>query len=325
MIRQSKRPRLQAAGLLLGLLVFSGCQIDRNLIPAYQKIEQQDALKAQFRDNLSAFAPNSNDEKDILAVLRDGLQMGLAGFDLDRLETHLGQKFQRITFVNKERAVAETRAGFLAARQAWRDQRPPARRVAFSVRDITVRPNRRQAHVLAFSTYATKFFTPRFMESMVFTKSSGKWKLIQSTLVPVHPRSPAAYEVDILLAEPVWSSKGRGSFANVFAATAISKGPDHVIGQFKNASFAKLPANTDLALLFVFRQPPPPGSVVTTEIIYHQSYGSFPFSFDNKVEESHPFFVIENRTYLHDGSGSHATVNVFLDGKILVTKKILFK
>jgi hypothetical protein len=110
-----------------------------------------------------------------------------------------------------------------------------------------------------------------------------------------------------------------------FPTLAIGFGPDSMVDLLLTKSRDRgFPGDEiERTVLFVFREPPRPGSRIEIRHQYWRPWARnlAPYVFSYRLQDSQPFVVIENRTQA-GGSGGTITYKVFVDGHLIGEKTI---
>jgi len=174
--------------------------------------------------------------------------------------------------------------------------------------------------VIAYTTYASKYFNPHFLETLLFEKTGDGWRLLRQTLVPVVRTSPEDLKVEIYLAAP------QPDLFEDFAKISLAKGADHWVDLFlQRRRDWILTDRRKTSVLFVFREPPPVGAKITIEhswksrTVVHPP----PEKLYYVVKRSQPYYVIENESWVGCCAGDSATYKVYVNGIKVAEKTVV--
>lgn len=344
--------RVSALMSLLPVLLFiSGCQTTTaEGAPEVSGLTAQAgnaAMNVEFADNTDTYVTRNEEEDELIELLLQNIKSGYETLNLQRILNIVTNDFERRFIVSERNVLIENKLEYIDARKRWEKRSEPVRELLYSIRGIEIDKAGNNAVVIALSTYQDKYFSPRFLESLRFTKTDQKWMLQRHIFVPLTLSQPEMNDVQIFVAREAWARDpesnwsmftGRGGRQGTFPPTlpdaannlplrelfpelVITEGADALVELHQQSSVNSIPYNKGISILFVFREPPPIGAKIVTELVYERSYGKFPFRFEYEVEKIEPFFVIENLTRSDDRGGKFI-MRVFIDGKMIAEKKI---
>jgi hypothetical protein len=282
----------------------------------YQKRGELFATGSYWDDNTTTFTAQKKEQKEILDIVSK-LKKGYQTFDLPLIEKILADNFRFYYHLNDNTFLVDDKTDYLEARKGWTETVRVRREMNYSIQEMILDPSGKFITVTAFSTYTSKYFSPRFFETLLFEESTGHWTLKQQIVGLLYPNQPDLYHVEIFAQKFLWPRYGSPSLGGIFSRGALVEGPSHVLDHYLRTGYQKVipREGPEKSVLFIFREPPPVGSVIDIE---HQLSGdpSGPllFQFRYKVEKKDPFFVIENRSKPMM-SGGWVTYRVFLNGK----------
>lgn len=268
-----------------------------------------------FPDNTASFETTYDEVRAVKDILINQVRAGYREFDLSLIEPLLARDFQRRTITSQDAILIETREDYLGANREWDKRSAGSGEVLYAIQSASVDQTRTRVNVLLVATYRSKYFNPRFLETFLFEKTNGGWMLKRQVVLPLHPNRPELYDVQIFVVKPCEVSEGK------IQKLAITHGVDAFVDQCLKGSYDSLPYELGALILFVFREPPPVGSEIKTELIYERTYGDFPFDFTYKVKKSDPYFVIANEVYSEDLDGWFI-MRVYVDGIKVGERKI---
>ncbi len=326
-----------------------GIEAPRHQTEVKSLIAANIATADEFADNTQAFVGESVGQNRVKEVIVNNLKRGYESFDLAVIQPILTNDFERRFLIRKNTVVLESKDEYLSARQGWKKSPAPVRELLYSIRGMETDETGKTIFVVAFSTYKTKYFNPRFLESLVFENIGEHWLLKRQIFIPLHPRKPDLYEVQIFVAREAWArdagnksswsqysgdgwvgeispptpreTKENRPLRKLFRELVVTKGADAIVDLHQHKAVKSLPYDEVISVLFVFREPPPIGAKIVTELIYERSYGDFPFRYEYTVEKIEPFFIIENLVRSDDEDGEFI-MRVSIDGKMVAEKRV---
>lgn len=282
------------------------------------QVAAQATENTAFPDNTATFETTDDEVRAVKVLLINQLQTGLRAFDLSLIEAILAPDFQRRTIVSQEAILIETREAYLEAIREWDKHSAGSREVLYAIQSASVDETRTRVNILLVATYRSKYFNPRFLETFLFEKTNGRWMLKRQAVLPLNPRKPELYDVQIFVSARRYHQS--------YIQREFARGPDSFVELFRKGSLQKgVPTdNIRRTVLFVFREPPPVGAEITvTHDWWSPDVGHpTPSRFKYTVEKSDPFFVIANETWVGGGSGGEITYEVFLDGQKIGKKDV---
>lgn len=294
------------------------------VVPASSAMsETSPVLVAAFRDNTSEFIPKSQDEAAVKDLMVHNLQAAFERDDLKLLEIAVSESFELWIKPRGTETLVYDRAGYLASRMSLSSPAAAHRSLDYSIRSVSSAAGVDTITVVAFATYKTQFFNPRFFDTLVFRKVEGRWLLDQEILIPIHPALPEGHGVQIFLVDRPWSelqssfNDGKQTDQGIESAIAMALRD----GQVEQVSTD----NRHHTVLFVFREPPAVGTTIEIE---HSDWRPWaqnmePHKFKYVVTESQRFFVIANESFAggKGGSGGKLTYRVFVNGTKVAEKE----
>lgn len=262
-----------------------------------------------FDETKQSYEASSADEKAVLSVLHDKLKAGFERFDLALLDSVLTPDFERLLVASPKSGYVESRENFISARSAWKNATPKTqRRFSYVVQNMAAKDGGKTMDVVALSQWKSKYFHPRFLETLTFRNNANQWRLARQVLVPLHPSKPKMHEVELVLAT---GRSGEGEFIEEFARTAVSEGPDAALDRLPRMKSND--ASGYVTYVAVFREPPPVGSKVKLvyEVKKSRCRGKFPTEF--KIDAVSPYSVYSG--WGHWQGCKQIKVRAYLNGK----------
>ena len=214
------------------------------------------AREDAFQETLSTYDARNADEQAVIGILEE-YRKAYDTSDLSRIEPLLAPNFElryyRPKSAEQYTVLAQDRSTYLKKRSAW-SEHPRHEQLIVNVLDVLLDPLGRGAAVIAATTYKSKYFHPRYVETFGFARTKNGWLLRRILAVPAEPKLKEL-EVDISLVEIRSHQPGEVSdySPNEFFEKYI---------QF----FCCLSDERWLQLMVVFAEPPPAGAeIVVTE------------------------------------------------------------
>jgi len=309
------KPRAHAApacALALAVAVIAaGCATSQTLSP--RVAQARAAREALFQDNLATYQPRSPEEVAALDALRR-YKRAHESFDARGIEALLAPSFEARHYPSKDSAEAQTRAAYLEQRRDWRARPAPARHLDIAVQASHLSQKSGQLAVTALITHRSKHFAPRFLETFVFGREGGEWKLRRIMTYPLRPPAPELYEVRVAFAE---MGGPRQPAREAIARDMLAEGPDSALDKhYRLGSTTRSHVRSlDSAGPFVviFREPPPEGARIE---ILEQAYGPVSERAQGTIVAATPvspfFYIVSSSKWW--GFGYTVAVRVLLDG-----------
>ena len=166
----------------------------------------------------------------------------------------------------------------------------------------------------ALTTHRSKHFAPRFLETFVFGREGGEWKLRRIMTYPLRPPAPELYEVRVAFAE---MAGPRQPAREPIARDMLAEGPDSVLDKHYRLGSTLRTGVRDPGsagpFVVIFREPPPEGARIE---ILEQAYGPVSERAQGTIvagAQVSPFFYVVS-TSRWWGFGYTLAVRVLLDG-----------
>lgn len=278
------------------------------------------ALPAKFSDNTKTFITNNANEKALIAIISNNLKPGLEALDLKQIAPVLASSYELQYAPAATKLLSEPLSTFLQSRSDWLGQLGKVREVAYAIQDIQIDQSQSIGAVIAYTTYKSKYFSPHFLETLLFEKNLDNWKVVRQTMVPIVHDDPKDLHVNIFLAAP------QRGLNNRFADISLARGADHWVDKYLQKSVSGiLTDRRRTSVLFVFSEPPAIGTKITIEhswwspVVQHPPAKELHYV----VENSQPYFIIENFSWVGCCAGDTATYKVFVNGNKIAEKDVL--
>jgi hypothetical protein len=306
---------IRSCAAMLVLLLILSCQTGPSRPKADPALKE--LLNAKFVDNLSTWKVKSQDEQTVIDLLKI-FKQGYETFDLSLIRPILSTDFEARCLISKDKYIPEKKELYLKARDAWVKSASVNRNIIYSIQDINVDQSGKFISIIALSTYQSRYFAPRFLETLIFEKGGSGFMLKQQTLIPLHQKYPELNPVEIV----VGKKEANENFSQVFSKTALPEGVDAAIEKVVN----KKPLQSGAVhVLVIFKEPPAVGSTIELSIdpISSSTYARSA-TVKQKVDVVSPYFVMS--AYYNYGSpwvtGIDASVE--LDNIVVAKKKVIF-
>ena len=310
----------------------------------------QTAREQAFKETLDTYAPASPDEQAVISLLQE-YRNAFNASDLSRIEPLLAPNFElryyRPKSAEQYSVEIQSRSKYLEKRSPWSLAHPRQEKLIVNIRGVLLHPQGKGAAIIAATTYKSKYFHPKYIETFGFTRTSNGWLLRRVLVVPTHPKLEEL-NVQIFVAREGWArdpesnwsqysrdgvvpdeispptlheTKENHPLRKLFRELAVTKRADAIVELHQQKAVKSLPYDEVISVLFVFREPPPIGAKIVTELIYERSYGDYPFRYEYTVEKVEPFFIIENLVRSDDEDGEFI-MRVSIDGKMIAERKL---
>ena len=304
-VRRSHSLLLLAKVLLLAALT-TACET----VPP-EVAKAQSAREQAFRETLVSYKPMSSDESAVIALLKTYRDAYNAS-DLSRIERLLTSDFDLRYYKPRSEdqytVMVQSRSRYLEKRTAWSPKHPRQEKLIVNVRSVLLHPEGKGAVVVAATTYKSKFFHPRYIETYGFKRTSAGWSLRRILVLQATPK-PEELNVSVSFADVDYGYLRDPKFVAAY-------GPDALFAKYIQPSCCL--STERQKLLVVFAEPPAPGAgilVRETQIGRGRTFESYTIS----SPHSRYYFLIGVGW---EGSGYNVLVEVEVDG-VLVARKTL--
>ena len=280
------------------------------------------ALPIEFADNMQSFEPESADERALLAIIVNSLRPGLERLDLGQIEPVLASKYEFQYVPAATKLLSEPRETFLESRRDWTGKAGKVREIAYAIQDVKIDQSQTIGAVIAYTTYQSKYFSPYFLETLLFEKEMDHWVLLRQTMVSIVPANPADLQVDIFLAKP------QRDLLRRFAKVSLSDGVDFWLDQFlQKGRDGILTDRRETSVLFVFRVPPAVGTKINIEHRWRSRKVRHPppKKLHYVVKSSQPYFMIKNSSWVGCCEGDRVTYKVFVNGIKIAERTVVVR
>ncbi len=276
-------------------------------------------ISSQFADNTETYKHSNKYQRSALNAL-SAFKRGHETFDISLLKSALSENYERLFLASSNKVIIDDRKRYIAARSSWIKSDKPRRELRYSINEVTTDDDGKGVTVVALSTYKSKYFNPRFLETLRFEDTDGSWLLSRQTMLPLSPVSSEQLGVQIYLMS--WDI----DLSSGFSKLSVSAGADHVIERI----LEKTERDDDTSgsgilkqLLIVFREPPPVGTEIAVEHQWPDNKTSLPvYRFEYEVKEVKPLFVLENLVTLGCCPDANVSFTVYVNGSIVAWKNV---
>lgn len=281
------------------------------------------AREDAFRESLSAYDARSANEEPVITLLKTYRDAYNAS-DLNRIEGLLTSNFELRYYKPRSKeqyaVMVQSREKYLEKRSLWSPNHPRREQMIVNVLDVLLDPLGRDAAVIAATTYKSKYFHPRYIETFGFKKTPSGWRLRGILVVPAQPKSEEL-DVRIILSKFPGGRSPIGDFDKIVK----EEGPDAFVERYQKRSRGSIRNDeSSHSVLFVFAEPPPPNTLLVTQHQFRRpgSSGQQPYRFDKQVYYGvSPFYVLENVSRAGGGGGS-ITYSIFADDALVAKKTV---
>ena len=152
-------------------------------------------------------------------------------------------------------------------------------------------------------------------------KLNKKWLLKTQVMIPLSPKSPNSYNVQIFAnSEVLWDPFTGTDYPKFLSKIAIEKGADRIIKEHQKSPVDYFPERANISLLYVFRESPPVGTEIKIEQFFDHGRKQTSTTFIYPVMEPSPYFVIQGRAKGY-GGGYFETI-VRINGKKIASRTL---
>jgi len=301
----------RAVALAVAVAAMAGCAAMK---PADPRLAQARAAReALFQDNLATYRTTGPEEAAALDLLRR-FKRAHDTFDARALEALLALSFEARHYPARDSAEVQTRDAYVEARRRWTARPGPGRDLVIAIQGSHLSPNTGQLALTALTTHRSKHFAPRYLESFVFGREGGEWKLRRIMTYPMRPPSPTLYEARVLFTEMQGLSQPT---PEAIVRTMRAEGPDSVFDRHyplgSTARSGVRSVGSAGPFVVIFREPPPEGARIE---IQEQAYGPVSERAGGTVVVRAPvspfFYIVSTDKWW--GFGYTVVVRVLLDG-----------
>lgn len=294
------------------------------LVGCTSKSEEFTKREYFFEDNLEHFKTNAKNDDEVVGILKKYREF-YEQFDIDNLSKIISDEFSSNyyfkDFANRNIILIQDRNEYFEKRKSWRNVSGYTQKLEMFIKSITHNEDTGYSAVIAGTTYRSKYFNPRFLETFVMRNAGDGFKIVQHIIFPMYPPKPEMHEVEIFFADvgPEYLSMESPGFQKEFNVL----GPDLTFERHVRRLSKRAPGKAvsqKAPIVIFFREPPPEGSQIS--IIETQIGGN-----GNSFYNEHIVNLRGNPYLILSGAGWHGrrysvSVEVRLDG-VRVANEIL--
>lgn len=251
-------------------------------------------------------------EASIVAALNNDLAGAYSAGDTGKVSSLLASGFVKRSLLGENELVEQNSSDIANAIKM-----NPAK-LTYAVQSIKLAEDQKSAAVVALATYESKHFSPKFVESLIFTNQDGSWKLANQSAAPLHPSLPQLHKTKVIVTEKFWSDDEAKSLAEVYTKKAQEVGAEAALDYVQ--SNIKARTGDSVHALIVFNEPPKVGSTIKVGADFHHYGRVYPYTQTYSVDTTYRNYVVGIETLAHpkiDDIG----FQIYVDGA-LVSKTI---
>ena len=277
---------LSAAVFFWGLLIAG---TETSFADAAAKKMAMEKASAVFNAT-GSYKPANADETAVVGIIRNNLKNGFEKRDIGLIQSILAPGFEYRLLSGKESAWVDTRENYLGARKDWQKSGTSVRKLSHVIQKISKNAKTNDLTVVALSSQSSKYFSPKFIESLVFENSSGKWLLKRQAQIPLHQQNQEMNSAEIFVTAKYKGDKFMAAYKKELRRVGPSAAVDNLM------KGAKWDNDEDQSVIVVFKEPPATESKVQVVI----EFGPYDFPLNYEFEKVDPYFVIESLAEAED-------------------------
>ncbi len=282
------------------------------------------AREDAFRETLNAYDARNANEEPVITLLKTYRDAYNAS-DLSRIEGLLTSNFELRYYKPRSKeqyaVMVQNREKYLEKRSPWSPNHPRQEQMIVNVLDVLLDPLGKGAAIIAATTYKSKYFHPRYIETFGFKRTPDGWLLRRILVVPAQAK-PEELGVQIILSRFPGGRSPLGDFDKIVE----EEGPDAFVERYQQHSKGSIPSDeSSHSVLFVFAEPPPPDTYVLTQHQFRRPgmSGLRPYLFTYYVRYGvSPFYVIENTSQAGGRPAGSITYSVFVDDAVVAERRV---
>jgi hypothetical protein len=251
-------------------------------------------------------------EASIVAVLNNGLAAGHSSGNMAKVSSALASGFEKRSLSGADEMVVQDTNALLDA-----IKKNPAK-LTYAVQSVKVAGDKKSAAVVALATYESENFSPKFLESLIFTNQGGDWKLASQSAAPLHPSLPQLHQATLIVTEQFWSDSEAKSISDIYIKMAQKKGPEAALDYIKSNIKARTGAGVHA--LAIFREPPKIGSSIKIGADFHHNGRTYPYTQSQTINNTYRNYVLGMETLAHP-KADDIGFQIYVDG-VLVLKEM---
>lgn len=229
-----------------------------------REVAKAQIARAQaFRETLDTYKPISSDENAVIALLKTYRDAYNAS-DLSRIDGLLASNFELRYYRPRSKQIydimIQNRAKYLEKRSSWSPKEPRGEKLIVRVLNVLRHPEGKGAVVVAATTYKSKYFHPRYIETYGFKRTSNGWLLRRLLVVPAQPK-PGEVKVSLISLADISNYIELSNNLDSYRSFVDANGPDALFE--KHIKLSCCIEDKQQPLVVVFPEPPADGSTIT--------------------------------------------------------------
>ncbi len=167
-------------------------------------------------------------------------------------------------------------------------------------------------HYLAVARlgHRSKWFSSAEVVTFVFDENEPR-RIRAMIATPIYAETYPEEAVEIFVVDPI--------SRNDLQAALDTKYPSEELDKILAGRRVEFPWQRNVTILFVFKEPPSPGSKISTEILMDAGFAKANGSYDYVVEGDAPCFVVANDGYLHAKSAT-IYIRAYVNDELVASK-----
>ncbi len=275
-----------------------------------------------FRDELDLFLPRDEDEAAIKAILVR-IKESYLTCDKILLMSVFSKDYEQAVLIPHSSAMIISRAEYFAGVGMEKGNEDECKKLQRHLSMAKIRVVRSKTpsdriEVVLLTTYASKYFNPRFIEAFIFRRGDGKMVVDKKVITPLHPKSPEYYQAELYIGDMSEFEKYKDGLQRM----AWEEGDIFIDRILRKHTYQDLPVdNKPKSVIAVFREPPPPGAKIKIAHWYYNKRGDLQSSFEENhtVEKVNPwFFLVTQSTIFAMGDVDY---EVFVNGTMILGRR----
>lgn len=285
--------------------VFVGCAPQgRREIPAELR-EYERMASSLFHDELGSFSPNGNEEAKVKSVLVR-IKEAYEQCDKQNALTLVAPDYTQAVLQSPTTAMTISRSDYFKGigmeKMSVEDCKRLERKMSIAKIKL-VKPQESADEMAAVITisYESKYFSPKFIEVLNFRPQGKNWVLSKRVSVPLYPKAPEYYHVQIYIGSASELDKQSEIMKNL-ALDDADIFLQRLLGAADYTNNRALPIDgLPKVVIAVFRDPPPVGSRVVINHAYYSEIGQRRGTFerDINIEKVNPWFFAITASTIH--------------------------
>ena len=276
------------------------------------------AASKTFNDELTSFQPRDKEEAAIKSTVRK-IKDAYEKCDKRPLLPAFSENYKQAIFMPPSSVMIISRAkyftGLTMGKVTGDECKNLGRRLIMANINVGRSEGSRDRIDLALvTTYASKYFNPRFVDKFTFRRREGKMQLQKRISFPLYPKSEKYYHPEIYISKLSEYEKHQGDLKQM----ALDDADIFIERILKGGNFSKSSTLSpgEVAVIVVFKEPPPPGAKIKIAHRYYNQSGDLWDEYDRTltIKKVAPWFFIGTASEIGSGMAS-VTYEVSVDGK----------